>query len=92
VPVAGLQIRKMRTKWASCSSQGTLTLAADLLSLPRDLAEYVICHDLVHLKIPDHGKGFRALMNGYMPDWREREPRLAAWVLANLADTGEGSG
>lgn len=81
VEVNRVQIRPMRHKWASCSRVGTLTLASDLLGLPQDLVEYVICHDLLHLKIPDHGKGFRALMNAYMPDWRDRERRLAAWMV-----------
>jgi predicted metal-dependent hydrolase len=40
-------------------------LNADVLSLPPDLVDYVICHDLLHLKIPDHGKGFQAMMGSY---------------------------
>jgi predicted metal-dependent hydrolase len=81
VQVTRVRIRHMRRKWASCSALGTLTLATDLLELPRDLVEYVVCHDLLHLRIPDHGKGFRAMMNAYMPDWEDRERRLAAWVV-----------
>jgi predicted metal-dependent hydrolase len=66
-------------------------LSADRLTLPRDLVDYVICHDLVHLKIPDHGPGFRALMGCHMPDWQERRQRLARWVIAGgqETDTGE---
>ena len=86
VAVTRVQVRRMRTRWASCSTQGVLTLSTDLLRLPRDLVDYVICHDLVHLRIPDHGKGFRALMGCYMPDWRERERRLAGWVIAGDRD------
>ena len=82
VTVRRVQIRAMRNKWASCSANGILTLSADLLELPWDLVDYVICHDLVHLRVPNHGKGFRALMSCYMPDWREREQRLARWVAA----------
>jgi hypothetical protein len=70
----------MRTKWASCSSRGTITLSRDLLKLPRDLVDYVVCHELVHLKIPGHGKGWQALMNIHLPDWRKREDPLAGWV------------
>jgi hypothetical protein len=83
VKVARVQIWPMRRKWASCSSRGTLTLASDLLQLPQELIEYVVCHDLLHLRMPDHGKGFQAMMNAHMPDWREREQSLAAWVLVN---------
>jgi predicted metal-dependent hydrolase len=78
--VRRVQVRAMRRKWASCSSQGTLTLSADLLRLPRDLVEYVVCHELVHLRVPEHGKGWQALMGAYLPDWRERERRLIGWV------------
>ena len=76
VAVRRVQVRAMRRKWASCSSRGTLTLSADLLRLPRDLVEYVVCHELVHLRVPEHGKGWQALMGVYLPDWRQRERRL----------------
>jgi predicted metal-dependent hydrolase len=79
VQVRRVQIRAMRTKWASCSTNGTLTLNADVLKLPPDLVDYVLCHDLLHLKLPDHGKGFRASIGCYLPDWRKRELALARW-------------
>ena len=46
--------------------------------------EYVICHELVHLRVPEHGKGWQALMGVYLPGWRERERRLAGWVLPGI--------
>jgi len=82
VEVGRVQVRAMRRKWASCSSRGTLTLSDDLLHLPRDLVEYVVCHELLHLRVPEHGKGWQALMGAYLPDWRERERRLAGWAVA----------
>jgi predicted metal-dependent hydrolase len=81
VTVRRVQVRAMRRKWASCSSRGNLTLSTDLLRLPRDLVEYVVCHELVHLHVPEHGKGWQALMGAYLSDWRERERRLAAWTV-----------
>jgi hypothetical protein len=81
VTVRRVQVRAMRRKWASCSSRGTLTLNVDLLRLPHGLVEYVVCHELVHLRVPEHGKGWQALMGVYLPDWRERERCLAGWVL-----------
>ena len=84
VTVQRVQVRAMRRKWASCSSRGTLTLSADLLRLPHDLVQYVICHELVHLRVPEHGKGWQALMGVYLPGWRERERRLAGWVLPGI--------
>lgn len=81
VEIGRVQIRAMRRKWASCSSQGTLTLSADLLRVPRDLVEYVLCHELLHLHVPEHGKGWQALMGTCLPDWRERERLLAGWAI-----------
>ena len=49
-----------------------------LLRLPTELVDYVICHELAHVRIPGHGKGWQALMSIHVPDWREREMRLAA--------------
>jgi len=82
VEIRRVQVRAMWNKWASCSSNGILTLSTDLLELPRDLVDYVICHELVHLKVPNHGKGFQALMGCHIPNWKERELRLARWTDA----------
>lgn len=86
VEVGRVQLRQMRTKWASCSSQGTLTLHRDLLHLPRDLVDYVLCHELLHRKVPDHNQSWQLLMGIHLPDWRERERRLAAWMLREEND------
>jgi len=83
VAVRRVQVRVMRNKWASCSTNGTLTLSADLVELPMDLVDYIICHELVHLRVPNHGKGFRALMSCYISDWEDRERRLARWMASN---------
>lgn len=74
--VRRVQVRLMRRKWASFSSKGSLTLATDLLVHPVDLVEYAICHELLHQRLPDHNKGFQAMLAAWMPDWRERERRL----------------
>jgi hypothetical protein len=81
VEVGRVQLREMRTKWASYSSRGTLTLHRDLLHLPCDLVDYVLCHELLHRKVPNHNQSWELLMGIHLPDWRERERRLAAWML-----------
>jgi len=68
----------MRTKWASVSTTGRLTLNRELLALPPDLAEYVVVHELVHLLAPNHGKLFKSFLHAYLPDWPARARRLAA--------------
>ena len=46
----------------------TLTLSDEVLRLPEALAEYVVCHELMHLRVPGHGKGWQAMMGAYLPD------------------------
>ena len=71
-----IQFRDMYQKWGSCSSGGNITLNTALCHLSPDLAEYVVLHELVHLKVFKHGKEFKALMAAHMPDFAEREARL----------------
>ncbi len=80
VQVNRVQLRDMTTKWASCSTSGYLTLSTDILRLSRELAEYIILHELVHLKIPRHGKAFKLLMGSYMPDWEKRHRQLGGEI------------
>jgi len=78
--VQRVQVRRMRHKWASISTAGNLTLARDLLELPRSLAEYVVVHELLHLRVPHHNGLFRLLLRAHLPDWRARERELARWT------------
>lgn len=55
-------------KWASCSSSGANTFSRELLDLDRDFGEAVIVHELVHLKVPNHGKLFRSLVQSFTRD------------------------
>jgi predicted metal-dependent hydrolase len=71
-----LHVRQMKSKWASISTAGRLTLNSDLLHIPRELGEYVIVHELIHLLSPNHGKVFKSFLSAYLPDWQERENTL----------------
>ena len=77
-----VSVRKMRRKWASISTAGRLTLSADLLKIPRELGEFVIVHELVHLLIPNHGKVFKSFMHAYLPDWEVKEQLLQSYELS----------
>lgn len=81
VQIERIQIREMSTKWGSISTAGYLTLSDDLLWIPIDIVEYVIVHELMHLKFPNHAKGWKASMGMYLPDWKERERKLKSYVL-----------
>ncbi len=61
-----LRIRPMRRKWGSCSTAGRLTFNAALLREPGELRKKIIVHELLHLKVPNHGKLFRALLRAYL--------------------------
>ncbi|WP_298402860.1 M48 family metallopeptidase [uncultured Chloroflexus sp.] len=61
-----IHIRPMKCKWASCSSRGRLTFDTDLLRQPAEFRREVIIHELLHLKVPNHGKVFKALLRAYL--------------------------
>lgn len=64
--VREIHVRLMRRKWASCSSRGRLTFSAALLRQPAAFRREVIVHELLHLKVPNHGRLFRALLRAYL--------------------------
>ena len=61
-----VHLRPMKRKWASCSSNGRLTFNTELLREPAAFRAEVIVHELLHLKVPNHGKLFRALLRAYL--------------------------
>jgi hypothetical protein len=60
-----VHIRPMKRKWASCSSNGRLTFDLGLLRQPSKVRAEVIIHELLHLRLPNHGRLFRALLGAY---------------------------
>jgi predicted metal-dependent hydrolase len=68
-----VRVQDMRWKWGSCSTKGTITLALDLADKDRRFQDYVIVHELLHLKVTNHGRLFKALMTAYVPGWRRIE-------------------
>jgi len=65
-----IQIRPMKNKWASCSTRGLVSFSTRLLEEDQTFGEYVIVHELLHLKIPNHGKLFKSLLRAYLPNWK----------------------
>ena len=76
-----LRIRSMIRRWGSCSRNGTITLSTELIKTPLHCIEYVVMHELCHLRVHDHGPAFFRLLGRCMPDWEERKARLDAVVL-----------
>lgn len=75
---ARVQWRDMRRKWGSCSSLGTITLNTRLAWLPEELAGYIMCHELAHLRELNHSKAFWAIVGQYIPDYKEKIATLRA--------------
>lgn len=65
-----VHLRKMNNKWASCSSNGRVTFNTHLLRQPAAFRAEVIVHELLHLKIPNHGQLFRALLKAHLAGLR----------------------
>ncbi len=61
-----IRIQRMVRKWASCSTNGRITFNSELFAQPYSFQEFVIVHELLHLKIPNHGKLFKSLLKAYL--------------------------
>ena len=71
VPPPKLRVQQMTRKWGSCSTSGYITLASDLADQEPGFQDFVIAHELLHLRVPNHGRLFKALLAVHVPDWRE---------------------
>lgn len=77
VKVAGYFLQRMKTKWGSCNSEaGNIRLNTELVKKPKDLLEYIIVHEMVHLIEPTHNERFIAILNEHYPTWREARAEL----------------
>ena len=63
-----LTIKNNKTNWGSCSSLKNINLNLHLMRLPDRMIDYIVVHELVHTKIPNHGPEFKARLKGHFPD------------------------
>jgi predicted metal-dependent hydrolase len=63
-----IKFRKMRSRWGSCSSRGVITLNTELIKIDKRLIDFIVVHELAHLKHMNHSKKFHSLVNEYIPD------------------------
>ena len=75
---AALRMRLMRRHWGSCRRDGVITLSTLLARAAPAQVDYVIVHELCHLRHFDHGPAFHSLVGRVLPDWRERRQALEA--------------
>lgn len=86
VKVAGYFLQRMKTKWGGCNHRaGNIRLNTELVKKPRDLLEYVIVHEMVHLLEPKHSERFVSLLQEHYPTWREARAELNELPLAAQA-------
>lgn len=77
VSVARYFLQKMKTKWGSCNHEaGHIRLNTELVKKPKDLLEYVVVHEMVHLLEPTHSERFTAILDHHWPQWREARQEL----------------
>ncbi|WP_345991202.1 M48 family metallopeptidase [Sulfurimonas sp. HSL-1716] len=73
---ANIKFRKMKKRWGSCDSKKELTFNTNLLKLSCELIDYVIVHELAHIKYMNHSKQFHNLVNRYLIDSKKLEKRI----------------
>src|SRR5207247_10924648 len=93
VAYARIRIGDQRTRWGSCSPRGTLSFSWRLVLAPFEVLDYVVVHELCHLRVPNHSRRFWALVERRRPHWREQRtwlcehgPELLAFRPAEQAD------
>lgn len=74
------QLRFMSKRWGSCTGHGHIILNPELIAAPKDCIDYVITHELCHLKERNHSKAFYKLLTAVMKDWEFRRKRLNEMV------------
>lgn len=82
VPTPEYRVKRMSTRWGSCNPRARrIWLNLALARRRPQLLEYVVVHELAHLRVPDHGPKFKALMTSALPGWRQLDRELDLWPI-----------
>lgn len=78
-----VRIQRMRTKWGSCATASRIILInLEMAKKPTACVEYILAHELVHLRVRHHNEEFKVLLERIMPDWSLRRDILNSYPLA----------
>ena len=86
ISVGRIAIRNQKSRWGSCSKKGNLNFNYKLAFMPPAVRDYVVVHEICHIKEFNHGRGFWSLVAETVPDWKERRRQL------RLMERGETAG
>jgi len=78
VAPTGIKITSATTQWGSCTAKNGLCFPYRLMLLPDELIDYIVVHELAHIKVKNHSAAFYAVVARYMPDYKERRKKLRA--------------
>ncbi|NJM60141.1 MAG: M48 family metallopeptidase, partial [Oscillatoriales cyanobacterium RU_3_3] len=82
----GFELRTMQKRWGSCTKEGKILLNPLLVCAPKDCIDYVIVHELCHLRIHNHSPHFYQLLGTIMPDWKTRKDYLDRCIELRAID------
>lgn len=92
---AGVEVRDLGFRWGSCGRKGVLFFNWKIFQLPLRLVDYVIIHELIHLRERNHGSAFKASLECALPDWKDREDELAIkareYLVYGMPISGKGN-
>ena len=85
------EVKQMRSQWGSCiGKKRHLIFNLELARVPRSCIEYVVAHEMTHLKVTNHNKIFEAILTHYFPQWRMRRKELNDFIALPIANNTAG--
>jgi predicted metal-dependent hydrolase len=78
---SSMVVRASKSRWGSCSPKGRISISSELIKLDDRFYEYIIVHELCHLKHPNHGRGFYSLLEELLPDYKLVRKELRKYVM-----------